>query len=126
MKPTNNIKKIAVGIVIITATIFTFVGVLSIWDLFSDDALWKSLSTLGVVAFGALVVAVASEHMIDKNPQQQTTTTVATTSYAPSPNYTPNAPMPTMNQGSVPPMPVNAQYAPQQHTVPVYGQQQSQ
>ena len=120
MKPNNNIKKIAVAVVIVTATIFTFVGVLSIWDLFSDDALWKSLSTLGVVAFGALVVAIASEHMLDKTPNQQISTVQQ--NYIPTvPNY--NSVIVPMNQ--VPQNPVQMPSAPAQHTVPSYQPQQT-
>ncbi|MES2930928.1 MAG: hypothetical protein V4665_04055 [Patescibacteria group bacterium] len=57
----SHIKKIAVYILIASVSILTLVAILSVWDVFSDDVLWKSISTIGIVAFGALIVIIVSQ-----------------------------------------------------------------
>ncbi len=63
----KNLKKIAVYVLVVSVTILTFIAVLSIWDFLSKDALWKSISTIGIVAFSALIVIVASQVMDHKD-----------------------------------------------------------
>jgi ABC-type lipoprotein release transport system permease subunit len=61
------IKKIAVTILVTAVSVLTLVAVLSIWDVFSKDTLGKALGTIGVVAFGSLIVIIASKEVERKN-----------------------------------------------------------
>ena len=63
-----SIKKIAIYILVAAVSLLTLISVLSIWDVFSRDVLGKSLSTIGVVAFGALIVILASEALSRRTP----------------------------------------------------------
>ncbi|MFA7315175.1 MAG: hypothetical protein WC059_00010 [Candidatus Paceibacterota bacterium] len=65
----HEIKRIATRVLIFSVTVLTFVAILSIWDVFSEEVLWKSISTIGVVAFGALIVIVATQGFENKNSQ---------------------------------------------------------
>lgn len=80
------IQNIAIAIFIISTAILTFVAIMAIWDVFEKDVLYKSLSTIGVVAFASLVVIVAGR-FIDKHKDSDGSSGDNTT----SPN-TPNSP----------------------------------
>lgn len=62
----KQIQNIAIGIFIVSVAVLTLVAVLAIWDVFGKDTLYKSLSTIGVLAFSSLVVIVATRAM-EKN-----------------------------------------------------------
>ncbi len=62
-----SIKQIAVYVLITAVVILTFVSVLSIWDVFTKEVLGKSLSTIGVIAFGAFIVVLASQAIESRN-----------------------------------------------------------
>ena len=62
----HTIKKVAVAILIISVCFLTFLAVLSIWDVLSKDVMYKSLSTIGVIAFAALIVLVAAKSLEEK------------------------------------------------------------
>lgn len=62
----KQIQNAAIGIFIVSVAVLTLVAVLAIWDVFSKDTLYKSLSTIGVLAFSSLVVIVATR-AIDKH-----------------------------------------------------------
>lgn len=50
------LKKISLTIVIVSVIFFTLISLLSIWKVIQDiDLVWKSLTSLGVVAFAGLV-----------------------------------------------------------------------
>ena len=65
------IENIAVAIFIMSVVILTLLAVLAIWDVLEKDVLWKSLSTIGILAFASLVVIVAAraveKHRSDDN-----------------------------------------------------------
>lgn len=61
----KQVQNVAVWILITCVVLMTFVAILSIWDIFSKDAFWKSLSTIGVVAFSSLIVVVAAKSLED-------------------------------------------------------------
>lgn len=63
----KNVKSIAIGILIVAVSILTLIAILSIWDVFSKDVLWKAISTIGVVAFGSLIVFIAAQALEHKN-----------------------------------------------------------
>lgn len=58
---SQSIQKIAVSVLIASVVVLTFLAILAIWDVLSDDIFWKSISTIGVVAFAALIVVVAAK-----------------------------------------------------------------
>lgn len=62
-----SVKKIAIGVLIAAVSVLTLIAVLSIWDVLSKDTLGKALGTIGVVAFGALIVILASKEVEHKN-----------------------------------------------------------
>jgi hypothetical protein len=68
----KNLKKTAVYILVVSVAVLTFIAVLSIWDVFSKEVLWKSISTIGIVAFGALIVIIASQVVDHKDPSAPT------------------------------------------------------
>lgn len=63
----SHLKQIAIYTLVTSVAILTLIAVLSIWDVLSEEVLGKSLSTIGVVAFGALIVVVASQALDNKN-----------------------------------------------------------
>jgi len=71
----KKVKSIAIGILITAVSILTLIAILSIWDVLSSDVLWKSISTIGIVAFGALIVVVAAQALEHKEFPSNTTNT---------------------------------------------------
>ncbi len=63
----SHLKQIAIYTLVTAVAILTLIAVLSIWDVLSKEVLGKSLSTIGVVAFGALIVVIASQALENKN-----------------------------------------------------------
>ncbi|MFA4890371.1 MAG: hypothetical protein WC587_01925 [Candidatus Paceibacterota bacterium] len=63
----NILKKASVVILVISVVLMTFLAILSIWDFLQKDVLQKSLTTIGVVGFAALVVLLAAKYVEDKN-----------------------------------------------------------
>ena len=62
----NTVQKYAAIVMIISAILFALIGVLASWSVFGDntgDVLWRAFSSLGIIAFAALVVNVASRSM---------------------------------------------------------------
>lgn len=56
-----NIKKIAVTTLISSLVVLTFMAVLSIWDVLSDDVAWKSIATMGVVVFASVIIIIVAK-----------------------------------------------------------------
>ncbi|MEA2112956.1 MAG: hypothetical protein U9P50_03235 [Patescibacteria group bacterium] len=67
----ETIKKIAVVILVISVTLMTFLAILSIWDVLDKDVFWKSISTIGVVAFGSLIIVVAVKALEDRESNKK-------------------------------------------------------
>ena len=63
----KNVKSVAIGILITAVSVLTLIAILSIWDVLSKDVLWKSISTIGIIAFGALIVVIAAQALENKN-----------------------------------------------------------
>jgi hypothetical protein len=57
----KKIQNWAVGVLIVSVVLMTFVAILSIWDVFAKDTFWKSISTIGVIAFSSLIVLIAAK-----------------------------------------------------------------
>lgn len=73
---TKTIQNIALVVFVISVTVLTIVAVLAIWDFFSDDVLYKTLSTIGIITFASLIVIVAAK-VIERHhdgPQNQAPT----------------------------------------------------
>ena len=47
-----------VVVLIISAAVLAFFGVLSIWEVFSSEVVWKSVTSLGIVAFSSAIISV--------------------------------------------------------------------
>jgi hypothetical protein len=69
----KSVKNIAISVLITAVAVLTLIAVLSIWDVFSKDVLWKSISTIGIVAFGALIVVIAAQVLDHKGPSNDVT-----------------------------------------------------
>jgi hypothetical protein len=55
----KSIRQITLGVLIISATLLALVGVMVIWDVITDsEVLFKSLSSLGILAFSSFVIVV--------------------------------------------------------------------
>ena len=54
----SSIKKIAVGILILSIIVITFIILLSIWDIINPYTLWKSIFTIIVVGIASLIVTI--------------------------------------------------------------------
>ena len=67
----HTIQKIAVIVLVISVSALTFVAVLSIWEVFKSDVLWKSISTIGVLAFAAVVIMLAARFMEEHQSKMQ-------------------------------------------------------
>lgn len=52
----RSIERIAVGTLVFSVSILSIVGLMAIWEMLSEDVLWKSFSTIGVLAVVALVI----------------------------------------------------------------------
>jgi len=50
------IERVAVGALVFAVSLLTIVGLMAIWQWVDSDVLYKSMSTIGVVALAALVV----------------------------------------------------------------------
>lgn len=67
----HGIKRVAIWVLIVSVVLFTFLAILSIWDVLQKDVLGKSLSTLGVIAFAALIVVVAAKSYEEHHDNHQ-------------------------------------------------------
>ena len=56
----RKIKNTAITIFLICVVVLTLVAVLAIWDVFGNETLWKSISTVGVLAFATLITIGAA------------------------------------------------------------------
>ncbi|MFH1454804.1 MAG: hypothetical protein ABIF22_00555 [bacterium] len=54
----SSIKKIAIGILILSIIIITSVTLLSVWDIVNPYMLWKSIFTIVIVAIASLIVII--------------------------------------------------------------------
>lgn len=50
------IRKSAIAVLIVSAVVLAFIGILSIWDVLDHDAITKSLSSLAIVAFDVFII----------------------------------------------------------------------
>ncbi|MEK7616393.1 MAG: hypothetical protein AAB420_04285 [Patescibacteria group bacterium] len=57
----KTIQHIALVVFVISVTILTIIAILAIWEFLSDDVLFKTLSTLGIVTFASLIVIIAAK-----------------------------------------------------------------
>lgn len=53
-------KRISVTVLVSSLILFTFLAILSIWDILADDIAWKSLSTLGVITFSSIIAVIVA------------------------------------------------------------------
>ena len=65
----KTIQNIAFVVFVVSMTILTIVAVLAIWDAFSDDVLYKTLSTIGIITFASLIIIVAAK-VIDRHQSE--------------------------------------------------------
>jgi hypothetical protein len=55
----KSIRQITLVVLIVAVSLLALLGVLSIWDVITDkDVLYKSLGSLGILAFGAFVMVL--------------------------------------------------------------------
>jgi hypothetical protein len=57
----SSIKKIAVGVLITSIIIVTFIILLSIWDIIDPYVLWKSIFTVVIVGLSSLAVIIVTK-----------------------------------------------------------------
>ncbi len=55
------IQDSAAGVIIFCVTVLTFVSILGVWDFFTQDVIWKSFETFGLLGVVAVVVVGASQ-----------------------------------------------------------------
>lgn len=68
----HTVKKWVASILTISVTVFTLLAILAIWDVFDEDVVWKSLSTLGVLVFSCAIILVIIKIIEDKEPKPPT------------------------------------------------------
>ncbi|MEZ4180043.1 MAG: hypothetical protein R3B41_00785 [Candidatus Doudnabacteria bacterium] len=51
-------KKITTMIVVTSLVLFTFLAILSIWDVLGEEVAWKSVATLAVITFSSIIALV--------------------------------------------------------------------
>jgi len=61
----NIIQNLAAGIFIACVVVLSIVSIFGVWDFFSTDVITKSFETLGLLAFVAIVVIIASNFVGD-------------------------------------------------------------
>lgn len=72
------IRKATLTILIVSVSLLALLGVLSIWEIIQDkDILYKSLSSLTILAFGALIIVVTCRNMEGANKQKISPKTVS-------------------------------------------------
>ncbi len=57
------VQRVSAWVMILSGIFFTLISLLAIWKVFGDntgDVVWRSLSSLGVIAVAALIVNVAA------------------------------------------------------------------
>jgi len=65
------IRKATLTILIVSVSLLALLGVLSIWEIIDDrDVLYKSLSSLSIIAFGALIIVLTCRNMEGTNKQR--------------------------------------------------------
>ncbi len=69
MKIIQLVKSITVSVFIIGATVATFISILSIWDILEQEAVSKSVSTIGILAFGSFVIFIAAK-LLEKDSEE--------------------------------------------------------
>lgn len=52
------IRHFVIGILILSAVILAFLGILSIWDLMQDNVLSKSISSIGIIMFASSIITL--------------------------------------------------------------------
>lgn len=62
----RGIKNIAVTVLVVSTVVLTFIAILSIWDVLANDTFWKSLSTMGVLAFGSAIILITIKYLEDR------------------------------------------------------------
>ena len=67
----HELKSVSLWVLIVSLVVFTFLAVLSIWGVLGSDVAWKSLSTLGVIAFASLIALVVAKNLEDKGSNKQ-------------------------------------------------------
>lgn len=67
VKLMNSFKRISVAVLISSLILFTFLAILSIWDVLADDIAWKSLSTLGVITFSSVIAVIVARIIENKD-----------------------------------------------------------
>ena len=60
-KMNSSIKKIAVGILILSIIIITFIILLSFWDITNPYTLWKSIFTVIIIGLVSLIVIIVTK-----------------------------------------------------------------
>ena len=66
------IERVTVWVMVLSAILFAFISVAAIWGLFghnAGDTVGRSLGTLGVIAFAALVVNVGA-NILDRSKKK--------------------------------------------------------
>jgi ABC-type Na+ efflux pump permease subunit len=57
----KTIRRMTLTILVISSSVLAVFGVLAIWDVITDkDILSKSLSSIGIIAFGSFIIVVTS------------------------------------------------------------------
>jgi uncharacterized membrane protein len=67
----NIIRKTSLSVLILSVVLLTFLAILSIWDVLDKDVFWKSVSTISVIGFAALITVLAGNAWDNENQKKQ-------------------------------------------------------
>lgn len=67
----NLIQNTAAGFFIACVAVLSIISIFGVWEIFSDDVILKSFQTLGLLAFVAVVVIVASRFVGDPSATEE-------------------------------------------------------
>ena len=69
----RKINHVTALVLLFSGIVFVLIAILAIWQVFGPDAgsvIWRSLGSLGVLALGALIVAVSAK-LVDDSQQKK-------------------------------------------------------
>jgi hypothetical protein len=65
----HTIQRVTAWIMVASAILFALIGILAVWDVFGDnagDVIWRSLSSLAIISFAALIINVSLKVLEDR------------------------------------------------------------
>lgn len=66
----KNIKKIVIYIFIVAVVLMVFIALLAVWDVVSEDALWRSFTTVLIMGGATAVISIAADQLTNTDRPQ--------------------------------------------------------